>query len=137
MSDHDRLAETLATLRSLCSFDVRTLFNADGSLLPAQLWPSEASLAIVGITSRELFQEGRLVGVEHKVRLSDRTKALALSLQELGLLTDRLPPTDPDEHAVLLRRGVISDSDFPGGILCGLHPSADAVVQRFIAGGLG
>jgi hypothetical protein len=97
-TEHDRLTETLATLRSLVAFDIRTLFDDRGSLLPAQLWPSEASLAITSIVSRELFQDGRLVGVEHRAKFSDRVRALELSLKELGALVEREPPpTDPDE----------------------------------------
>jgi hypothetical protein len=98
MSDHDRLTATLATLQSLVAFDVRTLFDDRGSLLPAQLWPSEASLAITSIVSRELFSEGRLCGVEHRVKLSDRTKAVELALKELGSFADPVPlPETVDE----------------------------------------
>lgn len=97
-AEHDRLAETLETLRSLVAFDTRTLFDENGSLLPAQLWPREASLAVTSIVSRELFSEGRLVGVEHRVRLSDRVRALELALKEMGSLAGRAPPPETLEE---------------------------------------
>jgi hypothetical protein len=97
----DRLAEIIETLGALCRFDIRALYDEHSSLLPVAAWPAEASLAIVGLTSRELFvgppSERVLVGVEHKLRLSDSVRALELALRELGALApDRLPPEERD-----------------------------------------
>jgi hypothetical protein len=102
-----RIDEILDTLRSLVRFDVRTLYDANNALKPVQLWPKEASLAVAAITSRELFAgsgDNRvLIGVEHSVKLSDRTRALQLAMTEAGLFAERLPPpADPAE---------MSDSD--------------------------
>jgi hypothetical protein len=101
MSD-DHLSETLRVLRNLCSFDIRSLYDEHSSLLPVACWPPEASLAIVGVTSREIFSgsgaERCLVGIEHKIRLSDRVRALELALRELGALApDRIPPQDIEQ----------------------------------------
>jgi hypothetical protein len=92
----ERLDEILSTLRTLVSFDVRTLFDNNSALLPVALWPAGASLAVSSIQSRELFSgygDNRvLIGVKHNVKLSDRVKALQLAMAEAGLLTDRPPP---------------------------------------------
>jgi hypothetical protein len=96
-----RTDEVLETLRSLVKFDMRALFDGNNSLLPPSLWPQEAALAITSIVSREIWsgsgQDRTLVGIEHKLRLSDRIKAVELALKELGMLTDRQPPTNPDD----------------------------------------
>jgi hypothetical protein len=102
MTDH--AAEVLETLRNLVKFDLRTLFDGNNSLLPPALWPQEAALAITSITSREIWsgtgQDRTLVGIEHKLRLSDRIKAVELALKEAGVLSpDRVPPEElePDD----------------------------------------
>jgi hypothetical protein len=97
-----RLTELINTLTAMAHFDPRSLFDTNNSLKPVQLWPREAALAVSAITSRELFagsgQDRVLIGVEHTVKLSDRTKALELSLRELGAFADRIPPpSDPSQ----------------------------------------
>jgi hypothetical protein len=98
----DRLEEVLGTLRSLVAFDLKSIFDEHHSLLPVQLWPQEACLAVKDLTSRELFagtgKDRVLIGVRHTVRLSDRVRALELALREAGLLhPDRMPVTDLDQ----------------------------------------
>jgi hypothetical protein len=93
--------EILRKLRSLVSFDLRSLFDTNNAVLPVAEWPDEASLVVTNISSRELFDgagpDRVLIGVEHKVRLSDRIRAVELAMKQQGLFAE--PPADPaDDH---------------------------------------
>lgn len=91
-----RLDEILETLRGLVRFDVRTLFDEHGALLPPKSWPAEGVMAVSSLTSRELFvgagKDRALIGVQHTVKLSDRVRALELALRELGTLAPDCAP---------------------------------------------
>jgi hypothetical protein len=103
MTEPRSVEEILQTLRSLVNWDVRSLFDErTDAVRPPSKWPAEASLAVTGVTSRELYAgsgpDRILVGVERTLRFSDRIRALHLAMQEAGLFAERIPPpADPAE----------------------------------------
>ena len=81
----DRVLEQYARM---AFFDLRTLYKADGSLLPVKDWPDEAAAAVAGFEVVELT--GDLPGVVKKVKLVDKRAALADIGRHLGMFVDNV-----------------------------------------------
>lgn len=90
--DPDRALREAARL---AYFDPRTLFDAQGNLLPITQWPDDAAAAIGGleVVKRNLVVGDGLLDAVHKVKIIDKTAALTLLFKHLGLLVEKI------EHA--------------------------------------
>lgn len=86
--------QILTQLRAIGSFDIRSLFNGDGELLPVDQWPENAAVAIAGIQVDDLFEgkgeDKKHVGYAKKLKLIDRIKALQLSGKQLAMFKDEI-----------------------------------------------
>lgn len=81
----DKVLEQYARL---AFFDIRKLYNSDGTLKPVHEWDDESAAAVNGIEAVELGTD--LPGVVRKVKLADRRAALADIGKHLGMFLDRV-----------------------------------------------
>lgn len=95
---HDRAevdAQTvLSHLLSIATFDPRSLFDAEGRMLPPEQWPDEAARAVSSLDVTEQWigsgEDAVFNGYTRKVRLWDKPKSLELLARHLSLLTDNV-----------------------------------------------
>lgn len=84
----DRVLEQYARL---AFFDIRKLYNGDGSLKPVHELDDESATAIAGIESFEKFDsDGVPEGVLKKIKLTDRRAALCDVARHLGMFIERV-----------------------------------------------
>jgi hypothetical protein len=94
-----RADEVLEKLMGLVRADPRSMFDENNAVLPPELWPDEIASCITSFTSRDIWTPDRvLIGRAWTVKLSDKIRALELTLRESGLLNpNKLPPRDLDD----------------------------------------
>jgi phage terminase small subunit len=100
---HDITLDRIVTELSRVAFlDVRKIFDSEGNLKKPQDLDDETAAAVAGLEVEELW-EGRgddreRVGSLHKVKLSDKVRALEIFLRYLGQLKDKLEVTQSREQ---------------------------------------
>jgi phage terminase small subunit len=84
----------LLQLSRLMSFDIRSLYNADGGMKAPHELDDTAATVLVGVDVTEEFSgsgEDRVqIGFTKKAKIPDRVAALALAMRHLGMLNDKL-----------------------------------------------
>jgi len=81
----------LQQLRDIGTFDVRDIFNDDGTLKPISNWPESAGRAIEAIEVNEEYDKsGEHVGTAKRVKLINKLKALELTGKQLALFRDKI-----------------------------------------------
>lgn len=84
----------LLQLSRLMSFDIRSLYNADGGMKAPHELDDAAATVLVGVDVTEEFAgsgEDRVqIGFTKKAKIPDRVAALALAMRHLGMLNDKL-----------------------------------------------
>lgn len=84
----------LLQLSRLMSFDIRSLYNADGSMKAPHELDDAAAMVLVGVDVTEEFEgsgeERRQIGFMKKAKIPDRVAALALAMRHLGMLKDKI-----------------------------------------------
>lgn len=93
-------ADVIAEVTKLASFDVRRLYNADGSPIPFHELDADTAACIVGVEVVENFQgtgkERAFVGYTKKYKVADKKGALEMLMKHLGLYeVDNKQKTDP------------------------------------------
>ena len=94
-------ARILQELRAVAFFDVREIFNEDGTLKHPTEWPKNAAQVIAGIDTSDLWdyvedEDGtsgkrkEKVGLARKIKLNDKLKALEMLGKNLRMFTDRI-----------------------------------------------
>lgn len=84
----DRVLEQYARL---AFFDIRKLYNEDGSLKPVHELDDESATAIAGIESFEKYDSnGAPEGVLKKIKLTDRRAALCDVARHLGMFIEKI-----------------------------------------------
>lgn len=87
----------LLQLSRLMSFDIRSLYNADGGMKAPHELDDAAATVLVGVDVTEEFEgqgdERRQIGFTKKAKIPDRVAALALAMRHLGMLNDKLDLT--------------------------------------------
>lgn len=83
----------LRELRDIGTFDIRSIFNADGGLLDPSEWPEAAARAVAGL---DIFEEysgsgdrREQTGWTKKVKFIDRLRALEKLGQTLSMFVER------------------------------------------------
>jgi len=78
----DRADATIEELLKIAHFDIRKLFNEDGSLKPPDQWDDETAAAVGGLQVFEEFvgrgEERTQIGLTKKLKMLDKVKALEL-----------------------------------------------------------
>ena len=84
----------LEQLERLVFFDIRTLYNEDGSLKAVHELSDEAATALVSVDTDEIFagtgKERVAIGWSKKVRVADRVGSIQLAMRHLKMLTDKV-----------------------------------------------
>lgn len=79
----------LQQLVRMVFYDVRTVLDAHGNVLPPSQWPDAVAMAVSGIEVREEFEnvEGERVlrGYVKRIRFAPRDQALNMMFKHLGL----------------------------------------------------
>lgn len=84
----DRVLEQYARM---AFFDLRTIYDSNGNLLPVSDWPDEAaSAAIAGVDVVEVKEEDGTYSLVKKVKLVDRRGALQDIAKHLGMFMERI-----------------------------------------------
>lgn len=86
--------KVLTQYARMAFFDLRTLYNADGTMKPVQEWTDEAAAAVAVIETMEMG--GDMSGVIRKVKLVDKRASLADIGKHLGMFTERIDHTSSD-----------------------------------------
>jgi phage terminase small subunit len=105
---HDISLDRIVTeLSRIALFDVRKIFDAEGNLKKPQDLDDETAAAVAGLEVEELWEgrgdERERVGSLHKVKLSDKVRALEIFLRYLGQLKDKLEVTGKDGGPITTR----------------------------------
>lgn len=112
--------------------DPRKLYNPDGSLKPLDEWDPDAAACVASIETEEIWagrgEDRRQIGVTRRVKLWDKTKALALAMDHLGLTQK------PTLDAILIFLPVDVAAAVRASIACGV-PGPAAI--RDVPGGGG
>lgn len=97
----DRVLQELARI---AFFDIRKLYNADGSMkLPAEL-DDDTAAALTGVDIQETkVGEDAATIITRKAKVIERTGALTLAMRHLGMLKDRLEVEDVTDRAEQMR----------------------------------
>lgn len=89
--EQDRVLKELARL---AFFDVRKLYDADGSPIPIHQLDDDTAAAVAGLDIMEEYEghgEDRVfVGYTKKYKVNDKNSALTLAMRHLGMLNDKL-----------------------------------------------
>ena len=92
----------VAELAKIAFADPRSLFDADGVLLPIHRVPNEVAQAIA--TMEVTTDAGGTLKVT-KIRFCDKVAALTLLARHLGMLNDKVSVTDGQELIDRIQRG--------------------------------
>ena len=92
----------VAELAKLAFADPRSLFDANGALLPIHLIPPEVAQAIA---TMEVTTDTGGTSKVTKIRFCDKVAALTLLARHLGMLNDKLSVTDGQELIDRIQRG--------------------------------
>ena len=82
----------LEEVRRIALFDIATLFDHEGHLLPVSEWPPEAHSAVasVKVVQRHSRAGDGLMETAYEVKLWDKIRALELLATHLGLLKKKV-----------------------------------------------
>ncbi len=101
----DRVLKELARI---AFFDIRRLYNDDGSMKAPQDLDDEAAAVLAGVDVTEEFdgkgEKRKLVGYTKKAKVFDKGAALTLAMRHLGMLKDRLEVEDVTDRAEQMRK---------------------------------
>jgi phage terminase small subunit len=84
----------LLELKRLALFDIRKIFNADGTLKRVVDLDDDTAAAIMSVEMVEIGTDGQLA-ISKKFKASDKKGALELSMRHMGMLNDKLELTMP------------------------------------------
>lgn len=84
----------LLELKRLALFDIRKIFNADGTLKRVVDLDDDTAAAIMSIEMVEIGTDGQLA-ISKKFKASDKKGALELTMRHMGMLNDKLELTMP------------------------------------------
>lgn len=84
----------LLELKRLAFFDIRKIFNADGTLKRVVDLDDDTAAAIMSVEMVEIGTDGQLA-ISKKFKASDKKGALELTMRHMGLLNDKLELTMP------------------------------------------
>lgn len=95
----DRVLQELARI---AFFDIRRLYNSDGTLKRPDQWDEETAAALSGIDVVEMGGgEDHVPLFTKKAKVFDKTSALTLAMRHLGMLKDKVEMTGRDGGPVL------------------------------------
>ena len=97
----DRVLKELARI---AFFDVRRLFNEDGSMKLAHELDDEAAACVAGMETSEINAGENVIGQTKKVKIVDKGGALTLAMRHLGMLRDRLEVEDVTDRSEQMRQ---------------------------------
>lgn len=101
----DRVLQELARI---AFFDIRRLYNEDGSMKAPSELDDEAAAVLAGVDVSEEFDgsgaERKLIGYTKKAKVFDKGAALTLAMRHLGMLKDRLEVEDVTDRAEQMRQ---------------------------------
>lgn len=84
----------LLQLSRLMSFDIRSLYNADGGMKAPHELDDAAATVLVGVDVTEEYEgsgeDRKPSGYTKKAKIPDRVAAIALAMRHLGMLKDKL-----------------------------------------------
>lgn len=84
----------LLELKRLAFFDIRKIFNADGTLKRVVDLDDDTAAAIMSVEMVEIGTDGQLA-ISKKFKASDKKGALELTMRHMGLLNDKIELTMP------------------------------------------
>lgn len=84
----------LLELKRLALFDIRKIFNADGTLKRVVDLDDDTAAAIMSVEMVEIGTDGQLA-ISKKFKASDKKGALELTMRHMGMLNDKLELTMP------------------------------------------
>lgn len=84
----------LLELKRLALFDIRKIFNADGTLKRVVDLDDDTAAAIMSVEMVEIGTDGQLA-ISKKFKASDKKGALELTMRHMGMLNDKLELTIP------------------------------------------
>lgn len=84
----------LLELERLALFDIRKIFNSDGTLKRVVDLDDDTAAAIMSVEMVEIGTDGRLA-ISKKFKAADKKGALELMMRHKGMLTDKLELTLP------------------------------------------
>lgn len=99
----DRVLQEYARL---AYFDVRKLFNDDGSIKKLSELDDETAAAIIGVEVDEIGVGNVVIGTTKKVKIADKKGSLDSIARHLGMFDDKLKFKATIEH-----RHTVSDED--------------------------
>jgi hypothetical protein len=77
-------------LRGIATLDVRGMLDEDGTIKPVSEWPDSLARSVAGLEHTEAKGES---GVNKKVKLLDKLKALELLMKSRRMLSERVEHT--------------------------------------------
>lgn len=108
----------LVELARLAFFDVRKLFNADGSPKSLSELDDETAAVIAGLEVTEIYEgsgeDRRFVGHVKRYKLADKNAALVSAMRHLGMFNDRLKLDASDGLADRLARALEREKNGTG-----------------------
>ena len=109
----DRVLQELARI---AFFDIRKLYNPDGSLKRPDELDDDAAAVLVGIDVVEMASGGKDGEANHvpmftkKAKVADKNNALTLAMRHLGMLTDKLQHSG--DQSAPIRQEVLIKTDW-------------------------
>lgn len=86
--------QVISQLLTIATFDVRSLYDDRGELLPVHLWPPEAGQVVASMEITDVSGDDEAgFSITKKVKLVDKSKALEMLGKHLGMFVDRLHVT--------------------------------------------
>lgn len=80
----------LAELAKLAFFDVRKLYNGDGTMIPVTELDDDTAAGLAGLDVTEITAGDKLIGYTKKAKLPNKVEALSLCMRHLGILNDKM-----------------------------------------------
>lgn len=112
----DRVLQELARI---AFFDIRKLYNSDGSMKAPHDLDDDAAAVLSGVDVVEEFsgrgEDREQIGVTKKAKVFDKGSALTLAMRHLGMLNDKIDLTskgDKVTSGVLVVPGVATEADW-------------------------
>lgn len=96
LSDRDEweVETVLSKLRAINEFDITSILDEEGKVLPPAQWPQQAVAAIQSFESKELYsKDGDYLGTNRSVKHVDSLKALELSGKRHSLFDQKIQHT--------------------------------------------
>ena len=102
----------MKTLSEIAGFDIRKLYDKNGSLLPIDKIPDECAIAVGGIETFEVYSQGEKTGETRKVRPLDKLKAIDQILKVTGWeAPTKVAETDVEGNDVVKQVFVINGKE--------------------------